>query len=319
MIARDFMVGLESGTHGVLHAVGSSDRARAAAFAAEYGAPHAGTYEEVLDRADVDAVYVATVHTTHTDVATRALRAGKAVLCEKPMAVTAGGTESVLAVAAEEARPFVEAYKYRFTPMFRALRDVIGGGEIGQVTGFTGSFGFPAPSRTGRLFDPAVAGGAIWDVGCYPVSFAVGVAAAGGAPLGTARVSDVSAQLTLGVDATADATLTLGDYTARVRTAIVAERSTAVEITGTDGSILLPDGWGGRATSTTHAEIRTGTGVRTLEVPSVNPMGAEAEAVSLALAAGRLEAPEMPWRESRVITALLEDWHEQARAAGTEL
>lgn len=235
------------------------------------------------------------------------------------MAVTAGGTESVLAVAAEEARPFVEAYKYRFTPMYRALREVIGGGEIGRLTGFTGAFGFANTSREGRLFDPAVAGGAIWDVGCYPVSFAVGVAAAGGVPLGTARVSDVSAHLTLGVDATADATLTFGDYAARVRTSIVSDRSIAVEITGTDGSILLPDGWGGRATSARIAEIRTGTGVRTLEVPSVNPMGAEAEAVSLALASGRLEAPEIPWRESRVITALLEDWRDQAQTVGTEL
>ena len=80
----------------MLHAVGSSSAERAAAFAAEHGAEASGTYDEILARDDVDAVYIGTVHTTHADLAIRALEAGKAVLCEKPASTTADEVDRIL-------------------------------------------------------------------------------------------------------------------------------------------------------------------------------------------------------------------------------
>src|SRR6478735_10379704 len=115
-ISRDFVTGLRSSSLGVLHAVGSSSPARAAAFAAEHGAEASGTYDDVLARDDVDAVYIGTVHSTHADLAIRALEAGKAVLCEKPASPTLDDVERILETAARAGRPFVEAFKTRFGP-----------------------------------------------------------------------------------------------------------------------------------------------------------------------------------------------------------
>ncbi len=324
-IAQDFVQGLRESALGALHAVGSSDPARAARFAAEHDAPVSGTYDEVLARDDVDAVYVGTVHVTHVATALRALGAGKAVLCEKPMSLTLAGARDVLAAARAAGRPFVEAYKFRFAPHFAALRELVADGVVGRVESVEASFGFAAGARTGRLFDVALGGGAVFDVGCYPVSFAVGVAAAAGVDLGAGgdpgtdgtAVEQVRARLARGVDARSDARLVLGDVTADVRTAIVAPRTRRVRLRGTEGTIVLPDGWGGRARSADTLVVRRrGERARTVVVPVVNPMGAEADGVSRALAGGVLEAPEMTWAETLAGVSLVERWRAAALAAG---
>lgn len=317
-ISQDFVRGLRESQHGVLHAVGSSDPARAARFAAEHDAPVSGTYDAVLARDDVDAVYIGTVHVTHVETAVRALRAGKAVLCEKPMSLTLPGAQEVLAAARAADRPFVEAYKFRFTPHFAALRGLVADGAVGPVGSLEASFGFAAAVRTGRLFDAALGGGAVLDVGCYPVSFAVGVAAAAGVEVGApTAVEQVRARLTRGVDARSDARLVLGHVAADVRTSIVAPRTRRVRIRGAEGTIVLPDGWGGRARSADTIVVRRrGERARTVTVPVVNPMGAEADGVSRALADGALEAPEATWAETLAGVSLVERWHAAALAAG---
>lgn len=317
-IAQDFVQGLRESALGTLHAVGSSDPARAARFAAGHDAPVSGTYDEVLARDDVDAVYVGTVHVTHVATALRALRAGKAVLCEKPMSLTLPEAQDVLTAARAVGRPFVEAYKFRFAPHFAALRGLVADGAVGRVGSVEASFGFAAGSRTGRLFDPTLGGGAVLDVGCYPVSFAVGVAAASGVdPAAPTGVEQVRARLTRGVEGRSDARLVLGDVTADVRTSIVAPRTRRVRVRGSEGAIVLPDGWGGRARSAgTLVVRRRGERVRTVTVPVVNPMGAEADAVSRALADGALEAPEMTWAETLAGVSLVERWRAAALAAG---
>ena len=174
----------------MLHAVGSSDTGRAEAFASTYGAPVAGTYADVLARDDVDAVYIGTVHTGHAPLAIAALDAGKAVLCEKPVTPTPEATASVLEAAARSGRPFLEAYKYRFGPMADALRQLVESGELGRLERLEASFGFESDPQSGRLFDPALAGGAILDVGGYPASLAVGIAAWAGLPRAGAGAVD---------------------------------------------------------------------------------------------------------------------------------
>ena len=107
-----------------------------------------------------------------------AIEAGKAVLCEKPLAVD-HGTAMVLVDAARQAGvPLVEAFVYRFHPQTTALLDLIRSGAIGEVQHIDASFAFRKEEREGRLFDAATAGGGILDVGCYPLTFAALVAAA---------------------------------------------------------------------------------------------------------------------------------------------
>ena len=132
VISGFFARALPRSEHGLLHAVGSSDPTRAQVFAREHGAPVAGGYAEVLARDDVDAVYIGTVHTTHAELCTAALEAGKAVLCEKPVTTTAADTRAVLAVADRASVPFLEAYKYRFGPLADELRRIVRDGAIGR-------------------------------------------------------------------------------------------------------------------------------------------------------------------------------------------
>lgn len=311
-ISGDFVTGLRDSRHGLLQAVGSSAPERAAAFAAVHGAAASGTYDEIIARDDVDAVYIGTVHTTHADLAIRALEAGKAVLCEKPVTPTAEETARVLAAAERSGRPFIEAFKQRFGPFADLLRSLVGGGSLGAPLSLVAAFGYDQHPRTGRAFDPALAGGAILDVGCYPASLAVEIARLAGfgerAAFGEVRASWVN-----GVDADTTAHLSFGSFEAELRTAVIREMPGAAVLRCEEGEIVMADAWGGRAESPSSLVVRRGSSERELTVPVVQPMGAEADAVSLALAEGRVEAPEMPWADTAAIAALCTGWLAGAR------
>ncbi|MGU3644534.1 Gfo/Idh/MocA family protein [Microbacterium sp. C23T] len=312
-ISRDFVVGLRASEHGMLHAVGSSSAERAAAFAAEHGAEASGTYDEILARDDVDAVYVGTVHTAHADLAIRALEAGKAVLCEKPASPTLAEVERILETAERTQRPFLEAFKTRFGPFAEALRELGAGAELGAPQRFEGAFGFDAGTREGRLFDPAVAGGAILDVGCYPLALAIDLAAAAGQPIAP-EYRAFEAELVGGVDGTASAELAFGDLTAGIATSVIENLSDTGVLRFADAEVVLPNVWGSRTESPSTLIVRRGTDERVVELPVVQPMAAEADALSLALAEGRLEVPEMPWAHTRAAARVLTDWRAAALA-----
>ena len=311
VISGFFARALLRSEHGVLHAVGSREVARADPFAREHGAAVSGTYGEVLARDDIDAVYVGTVHTTHTELAKAALEAGKAVLCEKPVTPTATETRSVLATADRVGLPFLEAYKFRFGPLADELRRMIRGGVIGQPLHVDASYGGVSATRAGRLFDPALAGGAILDVGGYPVSLAVGLAAWAGmigpdsVPTLLAANGDLG---DTGVDEWASAVVDLGGLTASVHTSIRHDQVPRVIIHGSAGAIDLPSIWGSRTDSGTELELRTVGEPRTVRLPSIDPMAAEADAISTALADGRREVPAMTWTETLLVADVLDAW-----------
>lgn len=175
-IARRFLVGLASSS-GEVVAVGSSDASRAQLFAdeaKEQGAADvlAGDYAQALADPRVDAVYVSSVHTAHPALVIAAIGAGKAVLCEKPLAVNHGTAMALVDAARQAGVPLVEAYMYRFHPQTRAVLDLVRDGAIGRVLHIDASFAFRVGERNGRLFDPSVAGGGILDVGGYTVTMA---------------------------------------------------------------------------------------------------------------------------------------------------
>lgn len=306
-IARDFRIALAQSEHGVLHAVGSSTPARAEEFAQDLRAPISGTYAEVIAREDVDAVYVGTVHTTHPQLAIAATQSSKPVLCEKPVSPTLAQTQHVLAEARLHSVPFIEAFKYRFGPMADWLQGTIESGEIGEVRAVSSAFGFAAPSRTGRLFDPALAGGAVLDAGCYPVSFAVGVVAWAGGSL--EEIEAVSPTLEVGpngVEESAKLSCRLGGIEIQAETSIVRNVSPRTIISGTRGRIEFDNPWGSRSLSVTEATlVRTGEDPTRVRQPGVNPMAAEADALTTLTA---LEAPEMPWSHTVATATLLDAW-----------
>jgi predicted dehydrogenase len=248
-IARRFASQLPHSRSGTLAGVGSSDPDRARVFADEFGLDAdavIGTYDEVLGSAAIDAVYVSTVHTTHAALTIRALRAGKHVLCEKPLAPNNGQVMTMVNVARDTGLCLVEAFMYRFHPQTREVLSLVAEGVIGDLVHIDAGFAFRTGSTEGRLFDPGTAGGGILDVGGYPVSYARAIAgAAAGKPFvdPTAISADGVIGAT-GVDEWTVGRLSFpGGVTASVRAGVRLQDANTVTIYGSAGKIEIADPW----------------------------------------------------------------------------
>ena len=155
-------------------AVGSRTQEKADAYAAEFGIPHAhGSYEALVADPDVDVIYVATPHPSHVADATLALNAGKHVLLEKPYTINAAEARVVADLARERGLVVLEAMWTRWMPHMIRLREIIAAGTLGDVrTVIVDHNQKLSQDPTHRLQDPALGGGALLDLGIYPVSFA---------------------------------------------------------------------------------------------------------------------------------------------------
>lgn len=155
-------------------AVASRTRASADEFAARHAIGRVfASVDDALQSDAVDAVYICTPHSSHFDLARQALLAGKHVLCEKPMTLTAGQSRDLAALAASRGLFLMEAMWMAFTPAIAHVREIIRSGVIGEVRLVESSMGFNFPrTDTSRLWDPELGGGALLDVGIYPLAFA---------------------------------------------------------------------------------------------------------------------------------------------------
>lgn len=157
-----------------LVAVGSRSAERAEVFATEHGIERwHSSYETLVNDPEIDAVYIATPHPQHTDLALAAIEAGKAILVEKAFTASVADTERVVAAARAAGVFAMEAMWTRFNPAVAHAREVIAAGEIGELRGCQGDLtAFRAFDADDRLFDPALGGGAVLDLGVYVISFA---------------------------------------------------------------------------------------------------------------------------------------------------
>jgi predicted dehydrogenase len=170
-IARHFIAGLQGSAKVKVVAVASRDLARAEAFAARAQVPRAlEGYDALLADREVEAIYNPLPNSLHAEWSIRALEAGKHVLCEKPLAVTAAEAEAMFAAAAGAGRLLFEAFPYRSQPQTHALARIIGSGEIGRPRAIQAAFGFPVANPANIRLDPALGGGALLDAGSYAVS-----------------------------------------------------------------------------------------------------------------------------------------------------
>ena len=171
-IAQQFGDALLAIDDAALYAVASSNLDRAKAFAQQYnGEKTYDSYEALVNDPQVDAVYIATPHSLHRENALGCLAAGKAVLCEKPFTINARQAQDVIGLARKQRLFLMEAMWTRFLPVFVKIRSLLAEGAIGKVRQVQADFGFrPAFDPKSRLFDPALGGGALLDLGVYPVS-----------------------------------------------------------------------------------------------------------------------------------------------------
>jgi len=191
-INRSLIPAIRAGERSTLVAVASRDQARADAYAREWKIPRAfGNYEALIADPAIDAVYVPLPNHLHVEWTVAAARAGKHVLCEKPLALDAAGVDRIADAARTHKVAVAEAFMYRHQAQTDRVLALVAEGAIGRLRFVRGSFSFPLTREGDVRLTPEWGGGALWDVGCYPVSYANLLA--GGAPVdvfGWRRVSD---------------------------------------------------------------------------------------------------------------------------------
>jgi len=236
-INRSVMAPLRLSPRNTLVAVASRDAAKARAYAAEWQIAHAfDSYEAMLHSDVIDAVYVSLPNGLHAEWAAKALRAGKHVLCEKPFATTLADVDLMIRAQRETGRVLAEAFMYRHHPQTLKVQELVRSGAIGQVRLVRGSFTFTLVDRTNVRVNPALDGGSIWDVGCYPISYARMII--GEEPVEASAMQAVGDS---GVDETFVGTLRFpsGAY-AQFDSGFHAPFRTNIEIAGSEGVIVVP-------------------------------------------------------------------------------
>ncbi|MFV9503970.1 MAG: Gfo/Idh/MocA family protein [Oscillochloridaceae bacterium umkhey_bin13] len=173
-IAHGFAQGLRVVPDARLAAVASRSAANARAFAQQYGNPRAhASYAELVRDPEVDIIYVATPHHRHAEDCLLVIEHGKAVLCEKPFAVNAQQTRMVIEAARRKQVFCMEAMWMRFIPAIRKAHALVSSGAIGEVRMLSADFGVNHQfNPQSRFFDPHLAGGALLDLGVYPIALA---------------------------------------------------------------------------------------------------------------------------------------------------
>jgi predicted dehydrogenase len=292
-IARTFVSDLRLTDSGVAVAVGSRSQGSADRFGDEFGIAHRhASYESLVADPDVDVIYVATPHPLHHDNAILALRAGKHVLVEKAFTMNAAEARDIVQVARERGLFAMEAMWTRFLPHVGVIRDWLAQGELGDLVTVTADHGqWFAEDPEFRLFAPELGGGALLDLGVYPVSFASMIL---GTPSRIATMIDpaftgVDAQTSMlfGYDSGAQAVLTC---------TLRAQSPTRAAIVGTQARIEVEGDFYAPATVTLIP--RRGKPTRVESVHQGRGLWHQADEVARRLAAGDLESPLMPLDET---------------------
>src|SRR5450755_2917096 len=170
-IARKFAADLALVQDAQLIALGARQIEHARAFAKEFPAPHVyGSYEELVTDPDVDVIYVASPHALHHEHTLLCLKHKKAVLCEKAFALNLRQAEEMVETARSGKIFLMEAIWSKFLPQYQKMQDLINSGQLGEIKSVLVNFGFiPPPPVPSRLFDPALGGGSLLDIGIYNV------------------------------------------------------------------------------------------------------------------------------------------------------
>lgn len=171
-IAEEFASALRVVEDACVYGVASRDKLRAERFAKSHGAEvYYDSYQALIDDPRVDAVYIATPHRFHFEQARDCIRAGKSVLCEKPLTVNAAQTRELIGLASDAGVFLMEAMRTRYLPVYQQVRHWLNAGEIGTVERVSSSFGFEFPRNLeDRLLNHELAGGVLLDMGVYNLS-----------------------------------------------------------------------------------------------------------------------------------------------------
>lgn len=302
------------GTH--LRSVLGRDAARAATFVQHWSrdgkpAPRAvSSLDSLLADERIDAIYIATPHSSHGEFARRCIAAGKPVLCEKPLVPSLAQAQDLVATAQQHQVFLMEALWTRFLPLYAVLKQRLAAGDIGELRAIQSSFCFAVPfDAASRVFNPALAGGTLLDIGIYNLAATRWVlqAALGHCPEPT-RIQATGVLAPTGVDQRVTATLEFPQgITSQFTCAFDSVSANALHIFGSAGSITLPRDFWQATQATLH---RTGCEPETLNAPfAINGFEYEVEEAMRCVRAGLLQSPQMHHTETLALVA----WMDQLR------
>jgi predicted dehydrogenase len=300
-IADRFARAVAQHTRAQVVSVGSRNKHRGDRFATQHGIPgvHLG-YEELVSDPHLDAIYIASPHSEHREHALMAIEAGKHLLVEKAFARNAAEAQDIVDAARAKGVFLMEAMWTRFLPHVAALRAVLARGEIGEIVHLAADHGqwFEFDPEH-RLFNPLLAGGALLDLGVYPISFAHDL-------LGIPESVTATGKLTeTGVDGQVSVVLTYpGCVQATLHTTLWSETPTTAVIAGTEGRIEVA---GDFYAPTSFTVIRN-DGTRWTYQREV-PIGLQYEAAEVArqVSAGATESPRLTWDNTLAVMRTMDE------------
>lgn len=305
-IAQAFAKDLERLSGHTIGAVGSRTLSNATRFAAQYpGAIAYGSYEELVNDSTIDAIYVATPHPAHHDNVILALNAGKPVLCEKPFAVNAKQAQVMVDVARENGVALMEAMWSRFLPHYAKVREIIASGVLGKIHTVQADHGQRlADQNIPRLVEPSLAGGALLDLGIYPVSFAHMI-------LGNPKKITSSGVLTdKGVDAQTSMIFDYADGAqAILNTTMIEQTPCRAVVAGLNGWLEIDRVF----YNPTHMRVTLFDGTVT-EYPSSylgHGLRAQADIFKAVVQSGKLESKILTWKDTVDIMHTLDEVRSQ--------
>jgi len=322
-ISSAFAAGLAQTESARLKAVASRQLEKAEEFCRQLNLTETvqcyANYDDLLADATVDAVYIGLPHTEHLHWSVKALRAGKHVLCEKPLGLNHAEAMLAYAEAERAGKILMEAFMYRCTAQTAKLIDLLKEGVIGEIRQIQASFCYSSTPRPGsRTWEPELAGGGILDVGCYPLSMAGLIA---GVALGKTYAEPVELQAmgqigSTGVDDWAVANLRYSDkLVAQIATAINAEQEESLRIAGTKGALVLPNPWYGNGQQAGSSRIDFYQDESLQQswtiTAELGMYAAEAEVFAQAVATQAIPYPALSAADSLTNLKVMDAWRQQ--------
>jgi xylose dehydrogenase (NAD/NADP) len=237
-INRSVIPAIQAGRRSTLTAIASRELSRAETFARDWKIPQAyGSYEDLLADETIDAVYIPLPNHLHASWTIAAARAGKHVLCEKPLALTTDDVDRIAMAGRDHSVVITEAFMYRHHAQTRRIQALVAEGALGDLRFIGGSFTFPLTREGDVRLRPEWGGGSLWDVGCYPVSYARLIA--GADPRSVSGQAEIGPT---GIDIAFAGTLQFpSGLLAGFDSGFSAAFRTSLEIVGTTGTLVVPN------------------------------------------------------------------------------
>ncbi len=228
---------IQSSKKSQLTSVASRNLEKAISYAKNWGIPVAyGSYEELLADPSIDVIYNSLPNSLHAEWSIKAMQRGKHVLCEKPLATSVQDVDRIIEVADKTGTVIAEAFMYRHHPQTLRVKQMVDEGEIGKLQLVRGIFCYTNTRPDNPRLDPALGGGSLWDVGCYPIGYARYLA-------GEEPETAFGQQVThpMGVDVLVAGQLSFpGGAIAQIESGFTSPANSTIEITGEKARIFIP-------------------------------------------------------------------------------